>query len=80
MTGHECWMSGASEVLYSALMLRGGFIAPNINFEAQEDDAPRINVVAKTVEQPLRNVLVNSFGFGGTNASIVLSSVFGVRG
>jgi 3-oxoacyl-[acyl-carrier-protein] synthase-1 len=80
MTGHECWMSGASEVLYSALMLRGGFIAPNINFEAQEEDAPRINVVAKTVEQPLRNVLVNSFGFGGTNASIVLSSVFGVRG
>ncbi len=80
MTGHECWMSGASEVLYSALMLRGGFIAPNLNFEAQEDDAPRINVVSRTVEQPLQNVLVNSFGFGGTNASIVLGAVFGVRG
>ncbi|MBX3459255.1 MAG: beta-ketoacyl-[acyl-carrier-protein] synthase family protein [Planctomycetes bacterium] len=76
MTGHECWMSGASEVLYTALMLRGGFIAPNINFEAQEDEAPKINVAARTIERPLRNALVNSFGFGGTNASIVLSSVF----
>ncbi len=77
MTGHECWMSGASEVLYSALMMRGSFIAPNINFEAQEDDAPRINVITTTQERPLRHVLVNSFGFGGTNASIILSSVSG---
>jgi 3-oxoacyl-[acyl-carrier-protein] synthase-1 len=75
MTGHECWMSGASEILYSALMLRGGFIAPNINFETQEDGAPRINVVPHTLERRLRHVLVNSFGFGGTNAAIILSSV-----
>jgi 3-oxoacyl-[acyl-carrier-protein] synthase-1 len=75
MTGHECWMSGASEVLYSALMIRGGFIAPNINFEAQEEDAPHVNVVPATLERRLRNVLVNSFGFGGTNASIVLGGV-----
>lgn len=75
MTGHECWMSGASEILYSALMLRGGFIAPNINFEAQEDGAPRIHVVASMLERRLRNVLVNSFGFGGTNAALILSAV-----
>jgi len=74
MTGHECWMSGASEILYSALMLRGGFIAPNINFEAQEDGAPRIAVVARTLERRLRQVLVNSFGFGGTNAAVVLAA------
>lgn len=75
MTGHECWMSGASEILYSALMLRGGFVAPNINFEAQEDGAPRINVVPRTLERKLRQVLVNSFGFGGTNAAVILSAV-----
>lgn len=75
MTGHECWMSGASEILYSALMLRGGFIAPNINFETQEEGAAKINVVGKTLETQLNNVLVNSFGFGGTNASVIISRV-----
>jgi 3-oxoacyl-[acyl-carrier-protein] synthase-1 len=75
MTGHECWMSGASEILYSALMLQAGFIAPNLNFEAQEEGAPKINVVARTTETRLKNVLVNSFGFGGTNAAIVLARV-----
>jgi 3-oxoacyl-[acyl-carrier-protein] synthase-1 len=73
MTGHECWMSGASEILYSALMLRGGFVAPNVNFESQEDGAPKINVVPRTLERPLNHVLVNSFGFGGTNAAILLA-------
>jgi len=73
MTGHECWMSGASEVLYTTLMLKGGFIAPNINFEAQEDAAPGINVAARTLERDLRHALVNSFGFGGTNAALVLA-------
>lgn len=72
MTGHECWMSGASETIYSALMLQQGFIAPNLNFEAQEDAAPRINIAARTMERPLRHVLVNNFGFGGTNAALVL--------
>jgi 3-oxoacyl-[acyl-carrier-protein] synthase I len=75
MTGHECWMSGASEILYSALMLRGGFIAPNINFEAQEEGAAKINVIGRTLETPLKNVLVNSFGFGGTNAAVIISRV-----
>ncbi|MBZ0135194.1 MAG: beta-ketoacyl-[acyl-carrier-protein] synthase family protein [Planctomycetes bacterium] len=75
MTGHECWMSGASEILYSALMLQGNFIAPNINFETQEEGAAKINVVGKTLEKPLKNVLVNSFGFGGTNASVIISRV-----
>ena len=73
MTGHECWMSGASEVLYSALMMQGGFIAPNINFEAQEEGAAKINVVGKTLERDLKHVLINSFGFGGTNAALIIS-------
>lgn len=75
MTGHECWMSGASEILYSTLMMQAGFIAPNLNFEAQEDGAAAINVVSSTLQHALNNALINSFGFGGTNASIILARV-----
>jgi 3-oxoacyl-[acyl-carrier-protein] synthase-1 len=72
MTGHECWMAGASEVLYSALMIRDGFLAPNVNFTAQEEDAPKINVLAKTLRGEPEVIVSNSFGFGGTNACLVL--------
>jgi 3-oxoacyl-[acyl-carrier-protein] synthase-1 len=72
MTGHECWMAGASEVLYSALMMRDGFLAPNVNFTAQEEDAPKINVSGKTLRGEPSVIVSNSFGFGGTNACVVL--------
>ena len=72
MTGHECWMAGASEVVYTALMARGGFIAPNINFTRPDDDTPRIHVIAETTPATIRIALSNSFGFGGTNASLIL--------
>lgn len=72
MTGHECWMAGASEVVYTALMARDGFFAPNINFERVADGCPAINVVSQTREADMRRALSNSFGFGGTNAALVL--------
>ncbi len=72
MTGHECWMSGASEVLYTTLMARDSFIAPNINFSRLDKDCPAINVVKQTRESNVRLAVSNSFGFGGTNAAIVL--------
>jgi len=72
MTGHECWMAGASEALYSLLMIRDGFIAPNINFEGFDEETPRINVVPTPQAADLDVVLSNSFGFGGTNACLVL--------
>ena len=72
MTGHECWMAGASELLYSALMLRDGFLAPNINFTGQDDETPAINILGETVEADIDVVLSNSFGFGGTNACLIL--------
>jgi len=65
-------MAGASEVLYSALMIRDGFLAPTINFTAQEEDAPKIHVSGKTLTGEPEVVLSNSFGFGGTNACVVL--------
>ncbi|MCA1794213.1 MAG: beta-ketoacyl-[acyl-carrier-protein] synthase family protein [Desulfobacteraceae bacterium] len=73
MTGHECWMSGASEVIYTALMARHGFLAPNLNFTCLSDNCPPINVFAEPREGRIKRALSNSFGFGGTNASIVLN-------
>ncbi len=72
MTGHECWMAGASEALYTILMSKNGFIAPSINFEKHDEDAPEINVVNRYTPAEIRLAVSNSFGFGGTNATIVL--------
>jgi len=75
MTGHECWMSGASEVVYSLLMMNGGFVAPNINFAEGDEYSARLNIATETKQTKINAVLKNSFGFGGTNAVIVLKQV-----
>ena len=75
MTGHECWMSGASEVIYSVLMANNSFIAPNINFRQLDDNCPAINVISKTTPAVIRRSLSNSFGFGGTNSALVLKFI-----
>ncbi len=73
MTGHECWMSGASEVIYTILMAQNKFIAPNINFSSLSDDCPRINVIPAAKQARIDYAISNSFGFGGTNAAVVLN-------
>ncbi|MCF6249014.1 MAG: beta-ketoacyl-[acyl-carrier-protein] synthase family protein [Desulfobacula sp.] len=73
MTGHECWMSGASEIIYTILMAQNKFIAPNINFQALSDDCPPINIISEVKEKKLQYAISNSFGFGGTNAAVVLN-------
>lgn len=75
MTGHECWMAGASEVIYSTLMMQNNFIAPNINFEKGDENTSKINVVEKTIEKEFDIYLSNSFGFGGTNSALVLRKI-----
>lgn len=75
MTGHECWMAGASEAVYSILMMQDGFVAPNINFENPDEYSARLNIAAATVEMPVGTVLSNSFGFGGTNSALVLRKI-----
>lgn len=72
MTGHECWMAGASEIIYSILMMQNDFIAPNINLENPDDDAKKINLVTKTTNQKIDVFLSNSFGFGGTNSALIV--------
>ena len=72
MTGHECWMAGASEAVYSILMMQNDFVAPNINFEHPDEYSEKLNLAITTVETELNLVLSNSFGFGGTNSALVL--------
>ncbi len=72
MTGHECWMSGASEIVYSMLMMQHGYVAPNINFENPDEDSAKLNIATKTINRNIDAFLSNSFGFGGTNSSLIV--------
>ena len=72
MTGHELWMSGASQVVYSVIMAEQGFIAPNANFVRPDKDTENLHIVKEAMPRPPKKVLCNSAGFGGTNACLVL--------
>jgi 3-oxoacyl-[acyl-carrier-protein] synthase-1 len=75
MTGHEMWMGGASEVIYSLLMMQNNFIAPNMNFENPDEDSAKLNINARTLEQRFNIFLSNAFGFGGTNSSLIIKKI-----
>ena len=72
MTGHEMWMAGASEIIYSLLMMQGGFIAPNLNFEEPDEASALLNIPAQRVDCAFDIFLSNSFGFGGTNSTLIV--------
>jgi 3-oxoacyl-[acyl-carrier-protein] synthase-1 len=74
MTGHEMWMGGASEVIYSMLMAKNSFIAPNLNFENPDEHSAKLNIVTKTIDKKINTFVSNSFGFGGTNSTLVVKS------
>ena len=75
MTGHECWMAGASEIVYSILMMQHNFVAPNINFENPDQYSEHLNLATKTIETEVNTVLSNSFGFGGTNSALIIKKL-----
>ncbi|MBZ0328505.1 MAG: beta-ketoacyl-[acyl-carrier-protein] synthase family protein [Altibacter sp.] len=75
MTGHECWMAGASEVIYSMLMMEHSFVAPNINLEQPDEEAAKLNLVGKMLNKKIDVFLSNSFGFGGTNSALIIKKV-----
>jgi 3-oxoacyl-[acyl-carrier-protein] synthase-1 len=75
MTGHECWMAGASEVIYSMLMMKNSFIAPNINFENPDEFSAKLNIADRTIEKNIDIFLSNSFGFGGTNSALIIKKI-----
>lgn len=72
MTGHECWMAGASELVYSILMMQHGFVAPNIHLKMVDASAAKLRLVKTSVSTQLNTIMSNSFGFGGTNSTIII--------
>ncbi len=76
MTGHEMWMGGASEIIYSMLMMQNSFVAPNINFENPDEYSAKLNIAAETIKNHNIDLfLSNSFGFGGTNSTLIVKKV-----
>ena len=75
MTGHEMWMAGASEVIYSTLMMNNGFIAPNLNFEEPDEASAQLNIPTQRVNLEFDTFLSNSFGFGGTNSTLIIRKI-----
>lgn len=74
-TGHEMWMAGASEIIYSVIMMKNGFIGANLNFENPDEDSARLNIPDKRKEVRFDTFLSNSFGFGGTNSTLIVRNL-----
>ncbi len=74
-TGHEMWMAGASEIIYSMLMMKNDFIGANINFENPDEETQCINVLPERMETHFDMFLSNSFGFGGTNSTLIVRNI-----
>lgn len=71
-TGHEMWMAGASEIVYSTLMMLNNFIAPNLNFEEPDEVSIMLNIPRERIDKVFNMYMSNSFGFGGTNATLIV--------
>lgn len=74
-TGHEMWMAGASEIIYSTLMMKNDFIGANINFENPDEDSAKLNIPGKRIDKKFDTFLSNSFGFGGTNSTLIIRNL-----
>ena len=75
MTGHEMWMSGASEIVYSLLMMQNNFVAKNLNLENPDEKIKELNLAQETIEKNIDIFLSNSFGFGGTNSTLIIKKI-----
>ena len=73
MTGHSLGATGAQEAIYSILMMQNDFIAPSINIDHLVEEAEGLKIAQTMIEQEVNAVMSNSFGFGGTNASLVFA-------
>ena len=74
-TGHEMWMAGSSEIIYTMLMMQNDFVAANLNFENPDEDSAKLYIPAKRIDHHFDMFLSNSFGFGGTNSTLVVKKL-----
>ncbi|SOU41578.1 beta-ketoacyl-ACP synthase I [Pseudoalteromonas carrageenovora] len=77
MTGHALGAAGVHEAIFSLLMLEHSFVAPSINIDELDEQAEGLNIVTERRDVELNTVMSNSFGFGGTNATLVMSKYKG---
>ncbi|MCV2526080.1 MAG: beta-ketoacyl-ACP synthase I [Candidatus Lightella neohaematopini] len=75
MTGHSLGAAGVHEVIFTLLMLENNFIAPSINIEILDPKVKNMNLITETTNCLLKTVMSNSFGFGGTNASLIMQKI-----
>jgi len=75
MTGHSLGAAGVQEAIYSLIMIDRGFVAPSINIFELDPELPKLNIAQETVETNLTSVMSNSFGFGGTNGSVIFTKI-----
>ena len=75
LTGHEMWMAGASEIVYSMLMMQNNFITANLNFEEPDEASACINIPKERIDVEFDTFLSNSFGFGGTNSTLIVKKL-----
>jgi len=71
LTGHALGAAGVHEAIYSLLMMKNGFIAPSINVEQADEEAVGLPIVTELTQRSLTTMMSNSFGFGGTNATLI---------
>ena len=75
MTGHALGAAGVHEAIYSLLMMENKFVAPSINVNTLDEKAEGLNIITETTEAEITTAMSNSFGFGGTNATLVFKKV-----
>ena len=75
LTGHSLGAAGVQEAIYTLLMMDRGFVAPSINVSTRDTEIPAINIATEAVETEIKTAMSNSFGFGGTNGSVIFSKV-----
>ena len=75
LTGHSLGAAGVQEAIYTLLMMDRGFVAPSININVRDPEIPAINIATTAVETELKTAMSNSFGFGGTNGSVIFAKV-----
>lgn len=75
LTGHSLGAAGVQEAIYTLLMMDRGFIAPSININELDAEIPPINIARETITTEIKTAMSNSFGFGGTNGSVIFAKV-----